>query len=86
MKVYRGFDKAVGPISHRNWIYVTPSIEHAKWYATKDGFVKDGSIIEYDMDKDNMSWISLDKINEYTDQYEEEYTEDDLLCYQEDLA
>lgn len=86
MKVYRGYDNEIGPISHRNWIYVTPSIEHAKWYATKDGFVKDGAIIEYDMDKDNMSWISLSKINSFAEQYDEEYTEEDLLWYQEDLA
>ena len=86
MKVYRGFDNEIGPISHRHWIYVTPSIEHAKWYATKDGFVKDGAIIEYDMDKDNMSWISLSKINSFAEQYDEEYTENDLLWYQEDLA
>jgi hypothetical protein len=59
MKVYRGYNKEVGPISYTHWTYVTPDIEQAKWYATKDGFIKDGAIIEYDMDKDHMSWISF---------------------------
>lgn len=86
MKVYRGYNNEVGPISYAHWIYVTPDIEQAKWYATKDGFVKSGAIIEYDMDKEHMTWISLSKINSFAEQYEEEYTENDLLWYQEDLA
>lgn len=86
MKVYRGFDKSVGPISHNDWIYVTESKEQAKWYATKDGSVKDGAIIEYDMDKENMSWITLNEINSFAENENEYYTVEDLLWYQEDLA
>lgn len=86
MKVYRGYNKEVGPISYPNWIYVTADPEQAKYYATKDGFVKDGAIIEYDMDKDNMSWISLSKINSMAENDNEYYSEEDLLWYQEELA
>lgn len=86
MKVYRGYNKEVGPISYTHWTYVTPDIEQAKWYAVKNGFVKDGGIIEYDMDKEHMSWISLDKINSMAENDNERYTEEDLLWYQEELA
>ena len=86
MKVYRGYNKEVGPISYPNWIYVTADPEQAKYYATKDGFVKDGAIIEYDMDKEHMSWISLSKINSMAENDNEYYSEEDLLWYQEELA
>jgi hypothetical protein len=86
MKVYRGFDKSVGPISYTHWTYVTESKEQAKWYATKDGSVQDGAIIEYDMDKDHMYWITLSKINSFAENDNERYTEEDLLWYQEELA
>jgi hypothetical protein len=86
MKVYRGFDKSVGPISYTHWTYVTESKEQAKWYATKDGSVEDGAIIEYDMDKDHMYWITLSKINSFAENDNERYTEEDLLWYQEELA
>ena len=78
MKVYRGYNKEVGPISYAHWTYVTPDIEQAKWYATKDGSVEDGAIIEYDMDKDHMSWITLSKINSFAENDDEYYTEEDM--------
>lgn len=86
MKVYRGFDKEVGPISYTHWTYVTENKEQAKWYATKDGSVEDGAIIEYDMDKEHMSWITLSKINSFAENDSEYYEEEDLLWYQEELA
>ena len=86
MKVYRGFDKEIGPISYPYWTYVTPDIEQAKWYATKDGDVKDGAIIEWDLDVDNLRFISLDKLNSFAQSKSEIYSEEDLLWYQEGLG
>ena len=86
MKVYRGFDKEIGPISYPYWTYVTPDIEQAKWYATKDGDVKDGAIIEWDLDVDNLRFISLDKLNSFAQSESEIYSEEDLLWYQEGLG
>lgn len=86
MKVYRGFDKEVGPLSHRDWIYLTGDLEQAKWYATKDGYVKDGAIIEYDIPND-LTLLTLDDVNEISEEYENgSYTVDDLLWYQEGLS
>lgn len=86
MKVYRGYNKEVGPISYAHWTYVTPDIEQAKYYATKDGEIKDGSIIEYDLDLDNLRFISLDKLNSFAQSESEIYSEEDLLWYQEGLG
>ncbi len=89
MKVYRGFDKEVGSISYPDWIYVTQDMEQAKWYATKDGDVEDGAIIEYDL-ATNINLLSVDDVNKIMDNgdpYNQEiYTEDDLLWYQEGLT
>lgn len=86
MKVYRGFNKEIGPISYDDWIYVTEDPEQAKWYATKDGDIKDGAIIEYDM-YDDLTFLSLEDVNERMEEYEDEtYTIEDLLWYQEGLS
>ena len=89
MKVYRGYNNEVGPISYDDWIYVTPDIEQAKWYATKNGDVKDGAIIEYDM-YDDLTFLSLHDVNvgmeDYDEAYPYTYTIDDLLWHQEDIS
>lgn len=86
MKVYRGYNNEVGPISYAHWIYVTPDIEQAKWYATKDGEVEDGDIIEYDLDVEHLRFLSLSKLNSYAQDENEIYSEEDLLWYQEGLG
>ena len=86
MKVYRGYNNEVGPISYAHWIYVTPDIEQAKWYATKDGEVKDGDIIEYDLDVEHLRFLSLSKLNSLAQDENEIYTAEDLLWYQEGLG
>ena len=72
MKVYRGYDNTIGPISHYDWIYVTPDINQAKWYATKDGDIKDGAIIEYEID-DDLTFLSLRDVNDIMLNYGEKY-------------
>ena len=86
MKVYRGYNNEVGPISYAHWIYVTPDIEQAKWYATKDGEVEDGDIIEYDLDVEHLRFLSLSKLNSLAQDENEIYTAEDLLWYQEGLG
>ena len=86
MKVYRGYNNEVGPISYAHWIYVTPDIEQAKWYATKDGEVEDGDIIEYDLDVEHLRFLSLSKLNSLVQDENEIYSEEDLLWYQEGLG
>ena len=86
MKVYRGYNNEVGPISYAHWIYVTPDIEQAKWYATKNGEVEDGDIIEYDLDVEHLRFLSLSKLNSYAQDENEIYEEEDLLWYQEGLG
>lgn len=83
--VYRGYDKKYGVITHPDWIYVTEDLEQARYYASKDGSVKNGGVIEYDID-DNLYFLTLDEVNEYMSEYDEEYTLNDLLWYQQGLS
>ena len=89
MKVYRGYNKEIGPISYPDWIYVTQDLEQAKYYATRNGAVEDGAIIEYNM-ADDLKFISIDYVNKIMDNgdpYNQEYyTEEDLLWYQDGLT
>jgi len=85
MKVYRGFNNDIGPISYADWIYVTPDLEQAKWYANRDGQIKNGSVIQYDID-DNLNFFSIDNVNDVMKKYDESYSIDDLLWYQEGLS
>ena len=62
MKVYRGFNKDIGPISYNDWIYVTPDLEQAKWYASRDGQIKNGEVIEYEI-SDKLNFLSIDDVN-----------------------
>lgn len=85
MKVYRGYDKKYGPITHPDWIYVTNDLEQAKWYASRDNSIKNGAVIEYEM-PDNLNLLSINDVNNIMSQEDEKYTIDDLLWYQEGLS
>ena len=85
MKVYRGFNKDIGPISYNDWIYVTPDLEQAKWYASRDGQIKNGEVIEYEI-SDKLNFLSIDDVNNIMFNEDEEYSIEDLLWYQEGLS
>lgn len=85
MKVYRGYNKDIGPISYNDWIYVTPDLEQAKWYASRDGQIKNGEVIEYEI-SDKLNFLSINDVNNIMSKEGEEYTIDDLLWYQEGLS
>lgn len=83
--VYRGYDKKYGVITHPDWIYVTGDLEQAKYYASRDGSIKNGGVIEYNID-DDLNFLTIDEVNEYMSEYDEEYSIDDLLWYQQGLS
>lgn len=85
MKVYRGYNKDIGPISYNDWIYVTPDLEQAKWYASRDGQIKNGEVIEYEI-SDKLNFLSIDDVNNIMANENEEYSINDLLWYQEGLT
>lgn len=85
MKVYRGFDKQYGPILYDNWIYVTLNPQMAKWYATRNGEIEDGAIIEYDLDN-NIKILDVEEAQELViKEYDIEVSEDTLLYYCEEI-
>ena len=85
MKVYRGYDKQYGIITHPDWIYVTGDLEQAKYYASRDGSIKNGGVIEYNID-DDLNFLTIDDVNQYMEEYDEEYSINDLLWYQQGLS